>query len=238
MSLAGNRVRGTAGIRRQAGERWQATGMASTVCAFCEVKSNMVPQWANTRAIEVHIGGGVTHSTMLQGIAVCANCGRSSMGVSTAVGNGPDAKAKMAASERFTWYPRVGQSPEFPDVPEHIAAAAKEAHSCASVNAPMAAILMARTVVEATAKAKGITSGTLFHKIDELAKQSFVRESTKEAAHEVRHFGNDMAHGDIEDPPSNDDADEVLELMSEVLNEVFQGPARTARIRAKREASA
>ncbi len=43
-----------------------------------------------------------------------------------------------------------------------------------------------------------------------------------------------MAHGDILDVPDAEDAAEVLSLMDEVLNEVFQGPARTARIRAKR----
>ncbi|WP_208322171.1 DUF4145 domain-containing protein [Paramicrobacterium fandaimingii] len=132
------------------------------------------------------------------------------------------------------WYPRVGESPEFSDVPEPIAEAAKEAHSASSVNCPMAAILMARTVVEATAKNKGITSGRLFEKIDALETAGLIRPSTKDAAHEIRYLGNDMAHGDIGDRPTADDAQDVLELMGEVLNEVFQGPARTARIKAKR----
>jgi len=102
----------------------------------------------------------------------------------------------------------------------------------------MASILMARTVVEATAKAKGITSGRLVSKIDELATQGLVRNSTKDAAHEIRHLGNDMAHGDIEDSPAQVDVDDVLALMDEVLNEVFQGPARTARVRARRDGTA
>ncbi|MEN2737634.1 DUF4145 domain-containing protein [Microbacterium sp. X-17] len=122
-------------------------------------------------------------------------------------------------------------------MPADIAAAAKEAHSAASINAVMAAILMARTVVEATAKDKGITTGSLYQKIDAMAVASLIRASTNEAAHEIRHMGNDMAHGDISDVPSSDDASEVLALMDEVLNEVYQGPARTARIKAKRATS-
>ncbi|WP_194239297.1 DUF4145 domain-containing protein [Microbacterium sp. CBA3102] len=88
------------------------------------------------------------------------------------------------------------------------------------------------------AKEKGITSGRLVSKIDELATQGLVRNSTKDAAHEIRHLGNDMAHGDIEDSPAQVDVDDVLALMDEVLNEVFQGPARTARVRARRDGTA
>ena len=137
----------------------------------------------------------------------------------------------------FTWYPSKGQAPEFPDVPPHIASAAAEAHAARSINALMASILMARTVVEASAKSKEILTGQLWAKIDELESRSFIRESTREAAHEIRHFGNDMAHGDLETPPTGEDADEVLALMDEVLNEVFQGPARTAKLRARRTGS-
>jgi hypothetical protein len=132
------------------------------------------------------------------------------------------------------WQPRNAVSPDFPDVPEHIARAAREAHEAHSINALMAAILMARTVVEATAKDRGITSGRLVAKIDSMKEADLIRKSTAEAAHEIRHFGNDMAHGDIEDVPDTDDAAEVLTLMDEVLNEVYQGPARTARVKNRR----
>lgn len=47
------------------------------------------------------------------------------------------------------------------DVPESIARAAREAYSSASVGNHMAEIFMARTIVEATAKAHQITNGNL-----------------------------------------------------------------------------
>jgi hypothetical protein len=177
--------------------------------------------------------------SLLQGIAKCDACHRTSMGISYTpanAGNGVQAM-ELSNDETFDWFPSRGQAPAFPDVPSHIAAAARESHAALSINAVMAAILMARTVVEATAKEEGITSGNLVAKIDALATASHIRDSTKDAAHVIRHFGNDMAHGDISDLPSTDDAKEVLTLMDEILNEVFQGPARTARLIATRTAS-
>jgi hypothetical protein len=44
-----------------------------------------------------------------------------------------------------------------------------------------------------------------------------------------------MAHGDFVDPVDADDADAVLEVMAEILNEVYQGPARVNRMRDKRQ---
>ena len=204
--------------------------MASTHCPFCERHSHMTVQWADIRSVQ----RGQVMTSFLQGTAICDNCGRASLGVSDTF---PSAGLPSLSFERatiMTWYPASGESPDFEDVPADIAAAAKEAHSAASINAVMAAILMARTVVEATAKDQGITTGSLYQKIDKMAVASLIRSSTKEAAHEIRHMGNDMAHGDISDIPSGDDAAEVLALMDEVLNEVYQGPARTARIKAKR----
>lgn len=205
------------------------------MCAFCERYSHFTVKWAEVIELERDFAGNRTF--LGQGIGKCDNCGRTSTGVTTKpdqtsssssdyLGGAPDAS--------ISWYPQVGLAPEFPDVPEHIARAAKEAHSSQSISSFMAAILMARTVVEATAKEKGITKGNLLAKIDELANGNIIRNDTKEAAHEIRHLGNDMAHGDISDLPDPDDVADVLALMDEVLNEVFQGPAKTARLRARR----
>ena len=204
--------------------------MASTHCPFCERHTHMTVHWAETRSIRQ----GQVASTLLQGIAICDNCGRASLGVTNTYPSAVSPSASFERATTLTWYPASGESPDFNDVPVEIAAAAKEAHAAASINAVMAAILMARTVVEASAKDKGITKGNLFQKIDDMAAASLIRESTREAAHEIRHMGNDMAHGDISDVPSSEDAVEVLALMDEVLNEVYQGPAITARIKAKR----
>lgn len=202
--------------------------MAATVCGFCRSYSHMTVKWAN----------GVTWDSMsyFQGVATCDNCGMASV----ANRERDDweqphtAEGSLANSDTLDWHPRTVASPGFADVPDHIARAAKEAHEAKSINALMAAILMARTVVEATAKERGIATGNLIKKIDQMNKEELIRKSTAEAAHEIRHFGNDMAHGDIDDLPSDEDTSEVLTLMDEILNEVYQGPARTARVKNKR----
>ncbi|NIH53535.1 hypothetical protein FHX76_001403 [Lysinibacter cavernae] len=93
---------------------------------------------------------------------------------------------------------------------------------------------MARTVVEAAAKANGITSGNLVTKIDKMKDAGLIRAVLADAAHEVRHLGNDMAHGDLDDLPDSDDVQDVLELMKQILNEVFQSPAIAARLKNRR----
>lgn len=139
-------------------------------------------------------------------------------------------------SQDPTWYPTYGETVTYADVPEHIGAAASEAHLCHSVGAYRGAVLLARSVIEATAKHRGITSGRLVTKIDAMHKQELIRKVVKEGAHEVRLMGNDMAHGDFVEPVEADESEEVLELMAEVLHDVYQQEARVARRRAVREA--
>ncbi|MGR6972998.1 DUF4145 domain-containing protein [Streptomyces cynarae] len=92
---------------------------------------------------------------------------------------------------------------------------------------------MARAVAEATAKEKGISANGISNKIDKLYEQNLIREHVKEAAHEVRFGGNSVAHGDLDDL-TKEETDEILGLMREILEEVFQSPARVQRRRQKR----
>lgn len=145
-------------------------------------------------------------------------------------------KTGFAEATNLEWLPGSAEGKEFADVPEHIASAADEAYRCRSFNALRACILLARGVIEATCKAKKITTGSLASKIDAMEAAEHIRSHTKDAAHEIRYMGNDMAHGDFVEAVDAEDADEMLALMSEFLNEVFQGPARVARAAAKRQA--
>lgn len=134
------------------------------------------------------------------------------------------------------WWPRKVGGKDFPDVPEHIASTANEAHLCMSVGAHRGAIALARAVVEATAKHHGIEKGMLDKKIIEMAKQGVISEAMKDAADEIRFAGNEVAHADLaEEPITAADAEDVLELMDAVLTRVYQEPAQVARVRARRE---
>jgi hypothetical protein len=133
------------------------------------------------------------------------------------------------------WTPRSREERDFPDVPPHIASAASEATVCLSASAYRAVGSLARAVMEATAKDRGAAGSNLEKRIDALHAADEVRSHTKEQAHEIRHFGNDMAHGDFADPVNREEAEEVIQLMVEVLDEVYQSPARLARRKEARE---
>lgn len=126
----------------------------------------------------------------------------------------------------LTWFPKRVEGASFPDAPSKIAGVASEAYQCFSIDAYRAAVMLARTVVEATAKDHEITSGTLAAKIKAMADQQLIRPAMKGAADEIRLLGNDMAHGDIEQPVTEEDAAEILKLMSAVLTEVYELPAK------------
>ena len=136
------------------------------------------------------------------------------------------------------WYPQSPIARTYPDsVPPAIAKVAAEAHRCFSVGCHQAAVAMARTAVEAIAKAKGITQGPLVAKIDELYRQKLIYEHVRDAAHEVRFAGNDAAHGDlVDDPLVESEVEAILELMDMVLDGVFIAPAKIAAQKAAREA--
>jgi hypothetical protein len=184
------------------------------------------------------------HASLVRFAATCDQCGEisSAAGEVDATSLVRDTSTELARvvpairgwEDGLEWWPKHGEAPEVADVPEAIAAAAKEAYSSASVGNHMAAILMARTVVEATAKHKKISSGTLASKINAMKDAQLIRPAIAEQAHEIRFMGNDMAHGDIEDQPDSVDSEEILALMGQILNEVFQGPALLERIRARR----
>lgn len=133
------------------------------------------------------------------------------------------------------WSPHVGHQKSFPDVPEPIADTATEAWTCRVTGAHRGAVMLARAAVESTAKAKGVTGGNLQNKIEEMATKGLIRSAVAEQGHEIRHVGNSSAHGDLEESVDPEEADEVLHLMEEVLNEVFQSPAKSERLAARRE---
>lgn len=203
----------------------------------------MVPVWASTERADAADGSPYFVTRIA---TTCNNCRNVSSAViaSYDLANRVDGRTMVTDAAAIlnnkslnkNWTPQSAVSPKFPDVPEHVARAAKEAHEAASIGAHIAAILMARTVIEATAKARDIKTGNLVAKIEALRDSHHIRPGIAEAAHEIRHLGNDMAHGDVEDLPTEEDAEDVLQLMDLVLAEVFQATALTAAIRARRTA--
>jgi hypothetical protein len=207
--------------------------MPSRKCAFCGTLAHM------TEIAGPHQVAANAYAQVWTAAFKCANC----LGINTAVYTGARTGPSWSdtfhgQNDQLSWYPQQLVRRAYNYVPDEIAAAAGEAHAVRSVGAISSSIMVGRAVVEATAKDKGITSGRLVQKIDALAEAGHIREATRDAAHEIRHAGNDMAHGDFGQTPTGEDADDLLVLMDEVLEEVYEGPGRVARLKqARTEAS-
>jgi hypothetical protein len=210
--------------------------MATRFCWRCGVKTHMAPYGSAYVVPRTQLRLKVVWCAFR-----CDSCSALSVAVATPTANDGvvDSNATKwveALEDALDWYPVSAIGKDFPDVPEHIAEAASEAYKCRSISAFRAAAQLARSVVEATAKDKGIAQGQLITKIEELYNQGFIRAYVKDGAHEIRHLGNEMAHGDFVTPVTGEDADLVLTLMSEILDEVYQSPARVAQAQAARAA--
>lgn len=212
--------------------------MTARRCPYCKTLANQSAQWGNARP--ERISGTVFYQARIA--ATCNNCHN----VNIAVVTHPEANINYTnpqpdlvrilekLADNLTWYPVSVDSPDYPDVPAHVAECAKQAHQAAGIGAYIASILMARTTIEATAKAKDIKTGDLVKKIEAMSDQGLIRPTLKDAAHAIRYVGNDMAHGDVEDAPDKQDAEDILTLMDLVLVEVFQATALTEQILARR----
>lgn len=208
--------------------------MASTTCWDCGKTAHMTP---------VDGSASVKRSFFrdrVMGCFRCDACRALNIAVASGMPSSQDPLTWLAKKKNPEWHPRPPRAvpvKSFPDVPPEIAAAASEAYRCRMVsNANRAAVLMARSVIEATAKDKGIKTGKLIDKIDKMLDLQLIRPHIRDGAHEVRHLGNDMAHGDFVQAVSAEDTNLVLTLMAEVLDDVYQSPARVAKAQAAREA--
>lgn len=206
--------------------------MTAAICAWCLARSNM------TQVSNVAEGQRGTE-LWVQAAFSCAHCHRLSIG-STAISSRTATPSSFPTvwwdNRSISWTPQKVSGRDFPDVPEHIASAADEAYRCHSIDSFRSAILLARSVLEATCKDNKVTKGSLANKIEAMASAGLIRKFTRVAADELRFLGNDMAHGDFVEPVDAEDSESVLDIMAEVLNEVYQGPARVARMQAKRKA--
>jgi hypothetical protein len=204
--------------------------MASTTCWKCLRVAHMTPV-EGSAAVERH-----ALYEDIMGCFRCDGCGALNIAIARRWSAKQDPLTWLAGKKNAEWKPqplRPVVVKTFPDVPAEIAQAASEAHRCLQVSG-RAAVLMARSVIEATAKHKGVTKGRLIDKIDALT--DLVRSHVRDGAHQIRLLGNDMAHGDFTQDVSSEDANLVLTLMDEVLNDVYRSPAKVARAQAAREA--
>lgn len=211
--------------------------MASTVCGWCGDRAHMTPLLKEPIPLPLQREPWRADdpSVIYMSAFQCPN--ENCQKLSIAWGAAPyvhnlSEKAAFLTSNRLEWEPKSVRRPLYPEVPEEIAATAAEAYACFSVNGYRGAVSLARAVVEATAKAKGITERGIIGKINALHEKGIISSLTRDTSQAIREDGNSIAHGDIGDEPiSRDDAAAILEFMDALLDEVFQRPAKLERLK-------
>lgn len=216
--------------------------MLSGTCAFC----------GNTTHFTARAGRAVSavqHGPATLDVEIAATCdachrfnvarGKSFLNRSSGIALGTIFAATEAVREGEamaieSWSPPPMRPVDTTFIPDGVAGYFREAHDAFSVNAYRAVLLLVRSVIEATAKDRGITTGRLIQKINKLHSDGHIRKGTKDMAHALRILGNDMAHGDIDDVPTQEDADDALTIARFVLDDVYVADARRADMMSRR----
>ncbi|MFL1999480.1 DUF4145 domain-containing protein [Microbacterium sp. A1-JK] len=207
--------------------------MASTTCGHCGHLTHMTIITADTQEKEIVFRGAPTSVWISDAAYRCDGCKRLSVAETWTKShpghNDHHIDEAIDAAGTVRWEPKSVNRVSYADVPPETASAASEAHACASISARRGAIILARAVVEAAAKTQKAQGSDLYKKLDWLREQRLLLPGIVDAAHEVRHFGNDMAHGDFGDEVTAEDVEEILGIMDDVLDALFIQPARTLR---------
>ena len=168
----------------------------------------------------------------------CDHCGYPSIGMIPRDAETEFASNAEACFKRphasITWLPLHAIGKEYPGVPTKIESAASEAWACFSIHQNRAAALMARVVVEGTAKQQGFTSGNIYQKIDQMGERGVIPPKIRDAAHEVRLLGNDAAHDILDAQLADDQVADALSFMDVLLEYVYNFDLKLSRFRASR----
>lgn len=188
--------------------------MAALTCPYCEAKANFTARhvWEQT----LPSGGALRY-----GVWVCDNCRQPIVGVMGSSG------------EPREYHPTHVAEPALSDVPEDVAADAREAHRCLSVQAFRAAVVMARRAMQSAAYEKGAPEGSLVEQIDWLEEHRLVTPQMKEVAHAIRLAGNLGAHPDKDGlrDVAEPEAEAVIGFLADFLKLMYEIPARLERHR-------
>lgn len=143
--------------------------------------------------------------------------------------------------EGMYWWPTPGSTDLDPDVPTEVGSAYAEGIRALAVRAPRAAAVMFRGMLAQIVSNKGSAAAqakhSLYDKLDQMSQDGSLHPSLVEWAKEIRLIGNAAAHPDALDPVSEQEAAELGRLCRQLLNVVYEVPARITRSRAARGAT-
>jgi len=99
-----------------------------------------------------------------------------------------------------------------------------------SMSSPAGAVMLAASAVDSMLKAKALTAGSLYSRIDEAAAAHLITADMAHWAHDVRLDANDQRHADDAAPlPSLDQAKKCVEFAVAFGDFLFVLPARVQR---------
>lgn len=99
-----------------------------------------------------------------------------------------------------------------------------------SLSSPAGAVMLAASAVDAMLKVKGLSTGSLYKRIDDAAKQHLITAEMAQWAHDVRLDANDQRHADEEMAlPDQEQAKKCVEFATALGQFMFVLPARVER---------
>lgn len=180
-------------------------------CPYCSVANpNLVNQ---SGQIETADHEGNNHR--FWGIYRCGKCG----GLVTAWA------WKWAAEVEECYPPNREVSP---DIPARARSYLQQAND--SIHAPAGAVMLSASAVDEMLKAKGLTTGTLYTRIDQAAANHLFTSEMAAWAHDVRLDANDQRHADAGAAmPTSDDASRAVDFALALAEFLFVLPNRVQR---------
>src|SRR5713101_885571 len=99
-----------------------------------------------------------------------------------------------------------------------------------SIHAPAGAVMLSASAVDAMLKAKNYTTGSLYSRIEEAAKDHLITAEMSAWAHDVRLDANDQRHADVAASlPTTADAQKCVDFARALAEFLFVLPARVQR---------
>jgi len=174
--------------------------MAAYFCPHCRVKATFANQGPN------HKGASRIHS-----IWTCGNCA----GVVYASVGREANDVEIYPSLRF-------DAPE--EYPDDVRENFGEALRSINGSNPKAAVIMARSALQAATREHGATGNNLKEEIDDLAARHVIPDALKDWAHEIRDGGNLVGHPKPDKKVEVADAEELIALAESIFEYLYVIP--------------
>jgi Domain of unknown function (DUF4145) len=139
------------------------------------------------------------------------------------------------------WWPMTGLATFGDGVPEPITSTFEEGIRAMAINAPRAAAVMFRAtlaeIIEHKGSAAARSKDSLYEKLKQMSNDGTLHPSISEWAAEIRLLGNVGAHPEAQNAITNSESRELAQLTRQLIEFMYEIPAKIARARSGRMSS-